>query len=364
MSHSESSHAPPAELIKSIHFLRASAALMVLAFHAANTAEVYGGFTHFTSNAAAAGVDILFIISGFVITWITQNNLHQPLDFMVRRLIRVVPAYWFFTSVTLALLVAIPALAARLKPDLWHTVMSYLFVLSKNNNNDIGTLLGVGWTVCFEMYFYVVFAVMMALLGRSALYGVAVVVIVGALLQNVVNAPPFATVAASSIPLEFLAGCILAKVYMRKWFLPALPAIAAVLASSVFIYWIGSQVLVKHEYDAWRVLYFGLPSVILTAGLLSLEGRRLVTFPALMIAIGDASYSLYLSHQLLQQFIGRIWKMLGLRDALPPNLLFVIGIVAPIVAALICYRWFERPTTRWLNMKWRRRNDALATVQP
>ena len=353
---------PPHAVIESIQFLRAVAALMVLFFHAAYAVHTYGGYEYAYSNAGAAGVDIFFVVSGFVITYITSRGPFSPLDFMVRRLIRIAPVYWFYTTVTLVIILAMPSLAANLKNTPSHTFMSYMFILSENNDNIVGTLHGMGWTICYEMYFYVLFAVMMATLGRFAIHGVACVIIVGAVVEHIIVAPPFALVAISALPLEFLAGCLLAKLYIRGVFLTAVPAVAAVALGCVLIYWAGASELVASERDPWRVMYFGLPSVCLVAGFLSLDARGLIWFPRFTIAIGDASYSLYLSHQFVLYAVGKGWALLGLQNHLPAASLFGVAMIAPILAAILAYRWLERPLTRWLNASWQRRTSIAAAA--
>ena len=117
---------PPHAVIESIQFLRAVAALMVLFFHAAYAVHTYGGYEYAYSNAGAAGVDIFFVVSGFVITYITSRGPFSPLDFMVRRLIRIAPVYWFYTTVTLVIILAMPSLARR--PDRRLLRLAALFV--------------------------------------------------------------------------------------------------------------------------------------------------------------------------------------------------------------------------------------------
>ena len=349
----------PLELIESIQFLRAAAAVAVLVPHAAYVAAVIGGYDFAVSYMWAASVDTFFLISGFVITYTTRGGLVPAPEFTMRRLIRVVPTYWFYTSIMLAITIGLAALKDSSLFDGGHTLMSYLFLLSRGPDGKIGTLLGMGWTICFEMYFYALYAVMMAFLGRSVLLGISVVFLLGAVLQHYIAAPPFAIVALSYLPLEFLAGSLLALAYMRGLMLPTSVAIAAIFMGLGLIYLAGG--LVSHEYDSGRVVYFGVPSVLVVAGFLSLDGRRVIRFPRLSIAIGDASYSLYLSHQFVMLAVGKTWAFLGFGVMLPVWAMIAILMVAPIVFGLMAYRWLERPTTRYLNRLWRQRTTVLAT---
>ncbi len=330
--------------------------MMVLVFHACFMVNAYGGYTFPFSNAGAAGVDVFFVISGFIITYVTRTGTDSPSDFLMRRLIRIAPPYWFYTLITIAILLAVPSAFARLKFDPVHVLLSVLFLLSTNNVNGIGTVLGVGWTVCYEFYFYLLFAVFMLAPKRFALLGMAGVIIAGALLEPVVavQVQPWARVVFSALPLEFLAGCVLAKLYQRQMFLSGPAAVAAVVFACALIYWAGAAEMVARDRDPWRTLYFGVPAVCLTAGFLSLDARGWIRFPRFSTTIGDASYSLYLSHQFVLVAVGKAWALFGLQQRLPAAFLLAAGTVVPVLIALLAYRCLEKPMTLWLNENWQR----------
>lgn len=346
-------------MISSIQFLRAFAALMVVWYHACVFADKFGGYQVPISNAGAAGVDIFFVISGFIITHVTRAGTTSQGDFIVRRLIRVVPLYWLYTFVTVAILFAIPSSFAHLKFDVGQLVLSCLLLLSANNAGVTGTVLGVGWTICYEFYFYLLFAGFMFVPKRFSLYGMGGVILLFAVLQIYIVPPPFASVALSALPLEFLAGCLLARFFERQIFLPKYAALLSITSALLYIYWIGSQNVIQISTDQWRVLYFGVPAVALTAGLLSLDGRQLIKIPQSFIAIGDASYSLYLSHQFVLLAIIKIWTILQLSH-LPSFLLLLSGMVMSIVYAMMTFRWIEKPMTNQLNRYWKKMQLATA----
>ncbi len=342
-------------MISSIQFLRALAAVMVLVFHACYMVNAFGGYVFEFNNAGAAGVDIFFVISGFIITYVTRNSSASPLDFMMRRLIRIAPPYWFYSLITVFILVAIPGAFSHLKFEPVHVLSSSLFILSENNDHVVGTVLGVGWTVCYEFYFYLLFAVFMLAPKRFVTVGLSSVIILGALCEQILPVvPPFASVAVSALPLEFLAGCFLAKLYIKRIYLPGSVATIAIIFGIVAIYYAGVANVVAREQEPWRVIYFGLPAICLTAGFLSLEARGLFRAPRWILAIGDASYSLYLSHQFVLVAVGKLWVLLGLQLHLPVAFLLITGIILPILAAVILYYCTEKPVTRWLVNQWQR----------
>ncbi len=113
--------------IASIQGLRALAAGMVLWYHACVFANAQAGYSLSLTNAGAAGVDIFFILSGFIITFVTRNGA-QPVDFLVRRLIRIAPLYWFYTLVTAAILLLMPQAFANLKFEFSYLLSSWFFI--------------------------------------------------------------------------------------------------------------------------------------------------------------------------------------------------------------------------------------------
>lgn len=349
-------------VIPSLQFLRTMAGTMVLVFHACFTANAYGGYAFGFSNAGAAGVDVFFVISGFIITYVTHASPPSARDFLMRRLIRIAPSYWFYTLLTVAILLALPSAFSRLKFDPAHTLLSSLFLLSTNNANTVGTVLGVGWTVCYEFYFYLLFALFMLVPRRFALPGMAGAIVLGALLEPLVTVPPFAAVAFSALPLEFLAGCLLARLYLGGWILPGAWALGCIAAGFALIYWAGMQNVVASERDPWRVLYFGVPALCLTAGFISLDARRLVRFPSFLTDIGDASYSLYLLHQFVLVAVAKCWTLFGLQRQLPVAFLLAASIMLSMLAALLAYRLMEKPVTCWLNANWHRMQVRTVTL--
>lgn len=342
---------PSRPTIASIQGLRALAASMVLAFHACAIADAQGVYAISYSNAGAAGVDIFFVISGFIIAYITRRGPVSARDFLARRLIRIAPAYWVYTTLTLAILLAVPSAFAHLRLDLTHVAMSYAFLLSNNNDNVVGTLLGVGWTICFEVYFYVLAALLLNVPQRHRMPALAGVLIAGAVLAPWIEAPPFAAVVLSALPLEFLAGFLIAILYLKGVRLPAAAAVAAIALGGAALYAAGQAGLVASERDPWRVLCFGLPAAVLVIGVLSLDARS-IRYPRALIVLGDASYSLYLSHQFVLYAVGGLWKHLGLATRLPAVALLLVMGASAILFAVLTYQWCEKPMTRALNGWW------------
>ena len=143
--------------IYSIQFLRGIAALMVLFLHTPGGLDrFYPEFSVRTTGAA--GVDIFFVISGFIMVYTTWGKFRKPeasWAFLKSRASRILPTYYLFTTFTLVVLLFFPHWYHKLKYDPGITICSYLLILSDNNLGFPGTLVGVGWTLAFEAFFFI-----------------------------------------------------------------------------------------------------------------------------------------------------------------------------------------------------------------
>jgi exopolysaccharide production protein ExoZ len=311
---------------RSIQVLRAIAALSVVAFHLSTA-----GFT-----VGAAGVDIFFVISGFIMGSIDRRE--SPGGFLVKRAIRIVPLYWL---VTLAMCggALIPGLFQNFRFDAADLARSLVFIPYVDPTGHVWPLLVSGWTLNDEMLFYVIFAAGL-LAGRAVLVSAAsllVLVVVGQILR-----PHDAVLAIWTTPLllEFVAGLALSRAGAVRGFWPGLALLAAGITGFIVF-----GVLMPMQNP--RLLVWGLPAFAMVAGAVAIErGGR---WPALPWAerIGDASYSLYLLHGIV---IDVVHKALGKH----PVIAGVVIVMASMAAALVSWAGFERPVGRWLGrLRWR-----------
>ena len=150
----------PSSRYYSVQALRGFAALLVVVYHA--TKMVHDRINPLFSPFAAggAGVDIFFAISGFVIVITASPDAENPESwsgFLWRRLVRIVPLYWLLTTVKLITLLISPDLAQHSGVSIGHVIASYLFIPAWNVEHKALPLLTVGWTLSYEMFFYLLF---------------------------------------------------------------------------------------------------------------------------------------------------------------------------------------------------------------
>jgi len=344
-----------------IQSLRFVAALLVVITHSTFYASERLGAGSDTWHFGEVGVDIFFVISGFVMM-ISAGSLAGTKDgwkfFGMRRLVRIVPMYWLATTAKLATLVLLPSavLHASLNPGT--TILSYLFLPSRNGEGRIEPLLGVGWTLTFEMFFYAVFTI--ALLVRAKPIYFCAAILSAAAIGSAFRGDdwPPATVYLNPIVLYFLVGMVIGQwtkdrsiTRLAAWlgYIVALWAIIPLLDGSYTS--ADLQGLIRHLTVAALLL-------AVTAAEPWVGGR----IPKPMIFMGDASYSLYLFHPLIAPIVPILLAKIGFPSV---PLSIVLSIVVVTMAAALIYRYVERPITRVLQARlpYVRRHKA-ATIEP
>ena len=304
------SGAAPARPILVIQYLRAVAALMVVLFHVLGGSE--GAFY-----VGQAGVDVFFVISGFIMWTVTSHREQQPGRFLYRRLLRIIPLYW---SITLLVFARRYVIGTATLPDLAY---SLLFIPHRMSDGTFDPIVLPGWTLNYEMFFYAVFALALWISVARRLTIITLLltalVMLGLVLQGLSAA--WAAVYLNSLLLEFLAGAWIG--YATARFKLDQPVIGMVMVGYCLGILAFEQVTQIHLID-WRVLVFGLPSVGLLIGLLALERFTPEIRPLKLL--GDSSYAIYLVHAPIISLLLRISMPLPLRVLVLLVLSIVVGI--------------------------------------
>ena len=239
------------------------------------------------------GVDIFFVISGFVIALVLDNPKLTTQRFLADRIARIVPLYWVLTfGVFVGALIA-PELLNSTTADLGNLLKSLFFIPYRKESGNIFPMLFVGWTLNYEMLFYAATAVAMMLVRRHRLLFTSVLLFVifcaaKASHSHGVFGAFYTNQRMFEFPLGFLAYQLFKFGVQIKLPLAGCMAVAA-YAWMAYIDW--------HDLSNAPLLYYGLPAFVLIASTLSLEpamGSGWMTRAA--IFIGNASYAIYLSH--------------------------------------------------------------------
>jgi exopolysaccharide production protein ExoZ len=327
-----------------IQMLRGIAASMVVFVHLDVQLKRLG---YGTLDAAwlSSGVDIFFVISGFIM-WVSvaRRPATSAGEFMRNRLIRIVPIYWLVSAGVLAMTIVAPEFLHSTVFSAPHALASFLFLPARHPvTGEFWPLLVPGWTLNYEMLFYLLFAGAIAGADgvprrRLAIIAVLItsVVLLGTALENRVDVMHFY---ANPILLEFLAGILIGIVYLERrvrsswaWFVP--------FGAGFVLLWLSQ-----------RTGLFASATNLVAASMIVAGALFAPAFSNRALkALGDASYSLYLTHVVTLAAIGQMW--VGGLQRLGAPLFVISALTSCVLAALLCYRFLERPITAALKKLW------------
>ena len=330
--------------LKSIQVLRAVAALLVVVFHASANIVRHGWtipVAQLIASYGEIGVDIFFVVSGFVMSVTTSNmprSAQAARAFIVSRLTRIIPLYWATTSFFVALLIVAPRVFGAATFSLSHAIASYAFVPWRNPLGEPAPVLNVGWTLNYEMWFYLVCAAAIWIARRrvamiSAFFcATSLLGLIG--VTNVVL-----RTYTSPIVLEFVFGVIIGTLYARRVRV-SVSAAFVMLAVALAALW----VLGPRMEDANRFVSFGMPAALVVTAAVALEER--IRWPAWLNQVGNASYSLYLTHVFTVPVAVKMLDMLDTHRRLPGSVICAVSVLLSVCVALLCYHGIEKPLGR------------------
>lgn len=310
-----------------IQLLRALAVVCVVLFHGTGFNSINSGRFFNIFQLGAAGVDLFFIISGFII-WHTSSTSHNSFVFLRKRYLRIFPIYWI---ISFALITAMTLIGQT--PDSRHIFYSLLLLPDTNY-----PILNVGWSLTHELYFYSVFCILLNI--RSAEIRMSVLWI-WALFSSSCYLyffpdNPWLQLLTHPFNIEFTLGATLAYMMNRRR-KPSYEFWPHCLVASLFtlIYWI-NEFGWNFPLSIERVIFFALPiSLLVLAAVASPEPHgRLST---LISTIGDASYAIYLTHVPVLALINTTANKLSVQL----NVAIALGIC--LIAGWLCYHLLERP---------------------
>lgn len=343
----------PAERLASIQAMRGIAALAVVILHAAESIdrqsfilEPLGSGTSIGGIATlgAVGVDLFFVISGFVMA-LSAERLSGARDagrFLLLRAVRVAPLFW---------LLSLPMAAwwlSRGAAGLTLNALNTFTFLPLHTGDYAFPLHGVGWTLAFEFLFYGLVAALICASGARRLPLLVLLLVALPLLPLRDSEWALARWLANPILLEFAFGVVAFMLWRagadRRYRRPTALAAACAIGVLALQYVDGNPAIltpngVTHQnLGGLRALIAGLPCLALFLWALS----RRPNGP--MLALGNASYSLYLVHPPVMIATGLV-----LPRWTPGDAAFFLLLAMSVMAALAVHRWIERPMTARLR---------------
>ena len=351
-------------MLVQLQYIRAIAALLVVYFHAILQIDKLSPDTWLSSYLfGKSGVDLFFVLSGFVMWITTCGRTMSVTDFWWRRIRRIVPLYWATTLFAAAVAFAMPQILKSTQFDIPH-ILASLFFLPWINPSDpegrmIAPLIVPGWTLNYEMYFYLLFGFCLAVPVRFRLAALIGLIAAVFALCNISGAQTtLARFYGDSVIFEFIAGAVLGQFYMRRTRLRIGTASALTL--------LGFALLIYNDYrgfDLPRLLTIGVPAALIVYCATAVEIADERGWRWLRV-LGDASFSIYLTHAFTLAGMRMIYP--EVIAVLPSDTLFVVLMIsASSLIGIASYYLFELPVSKLLSSPTTRRAPpGIPTPKP
>lgn len=293
--------------LDAIQIMRLLSASMVLLIHAKVVSQ------------GEWAVDLFFVISGFIIPWVANDSVRV---FFLKRILRITPLYWSATLAITAVGLLKPSLLGDTSVSLVYFLKSLFYVPFNKNGVGFSPLLFLGWTLNYEVYFYLLFALSMQFCRRHVLLCTSLLIIVLQLLMSSVlsgfSAAPFY---GNSIVFEFIVGMGLFHVW--KMHRPLLFRFRYLIAT---VFGLATCWLLNYYTDDRFTNYGLLASTVFVTLFALLMGRRL---HPLLMSLGDAAFSVYITHIfIIDLFLRMIFPLLDYEPDVVIRVLVAAGCMA------------------------------------
>lgn len=356
-------------MLNNIQVLRFVAAAMVVFAHGAIAPF---GLPDSLMKSGRFGVDIFFVISGFIIPYILFGGPHTEmsklrisgLSFFIRRVTRIWPMYFIVTMLVIACTFFVNSGLFSPNPDLAWAFRAIkldkqlLFESLTFTHAMVAPTLNVGWTLQFEFMFYTIIAVLVfagvrrletLILATFAIIFLSILILRSVLVSYLDWLPPIKLM-GQPMMIEFLYGMILYELHSKSVHLSKLPAIAVILLSVPAL--VAIQMLNLLPKIAGQPFYqpfvWGSIAFLIVWAALSLEGK--ISPPKFLVTLGDSSYSLYLIHWILMPWIAHFFYTYDLY-LLGAVFFFVVYFSICQAAALLLHMYIEKPINSYIKTK-------------
>jgi exopolysaccharide production protein ExoZ len=348
--------AQPIARINILQALRTYAALPVVLFH---TGYVVTGI----HQIGIFGVHMFFLLSGYIMASICAADTHA---FLRRRVIRIVPSYWLMTILLYFFAARFPSLMNATRAVPIELIKSLFFVPFMKSNGLFQPILFVGWTVNYETYFYVVLALSLFISKRwPLLTASALIMTVTAVSSIFASKSAIAAFYSNPVVFEFIFGlvayyCVNAVTattvarFRYLWLtivIVSLVALPAIEAFGIFPH-------------VSTVIQFGPLSFLLiwSSCLLAMSGHDIR--PGLIVLIGDASYTLYLTHPYIELLLDRIVAKHLPAFHITTTFGCLFSVAVAVAIAIPLYLRVEKPVLSYLTRKFCKRNKSSVSHSP
>ena len=329
-------------MLISIQYMRAIAAILVVIHHAAWKGEQYStnpleGFV-----VGNIGVDLFFIISGYIMCFTSYKREVSFLAFIRARIIRIIPLYWVLTSVALLIYLLLPD-KVNSSGGSTNILASYLLYPVEGKY-----LVQNGWSLSYEFYFYFIFALGLSILLFKRYVSTVVILMVLVLLGFFLDSGNiYINFLTNQLLAEFIMG-IVAFFVVRKCIIPKNISLLIIFLSVTWVFYLNIG-----EGVGVRLIDYGIPCCFFFIAFLSLEKYLVKASKRYWVSIfqhlGDSSYSLYLFHPFVLTIMSIMMSQVNLDQY--AYVFVTLLIVASIIGGHCCYLFLEQPLNGVLKNK-------------
>ena len=281
------------------------------------------------------GVDFFFVISGFIMMYITDISSKF---FFLKRLARIIPLYWILTILVFFLALTKPELLNNTTPNIEHLLKSLFFIPFDKNNIGHFPVLFLGWSLNYEILFYITFSFSLVVSKRYRAYVCSVILVLIFLTSSFFSSKDFILqVYSESIILEFISGMFIYKFYIlqknsnHQYFM---------YYNILFIILLLLVSIAAINFNLPRFFSYGtMGALVLFFFLFFIDDNF---FPKIFILLGDASFAIYLVHPYIIQFF---YKILKINDSnIISNLLVsALSVALTLLVSILIYKYLEKP---------------------
>jgi peptidoglycan/LPS O-acetylase OafA/YrhL len=341
-------HVSKLDSIQSLRFFAAS--LVVITHITLNINErVFGRVGEYWMSGSS-GVDIFFVISGFIMAYTTKVGGYLDwLKFISRRFIRIVPLYWIATTLKVLLVFAFIDQTHYTKIDSSHIFASFAFISYYVMGKLDLPVVPAGWTLNYEMFYYLVFTTALFLKCRPLIF-CSIIFLLLVLCGKLLVTSGGISFYSNPLIIEFVFGMMLAKILTRE---PArfdlYVGVLLIITGIGIIFFVAPSDWVLHN----RWLVWGGAGAALVSGLVLIENKGFSFFQKWAIRLGDSSYSLYLFHAMVIPAVIMICSKLFIRSY---ELLFLLSASASLIVSYCIHIFVEKPMTQKLRANFKSLN--------
>jgi exopolysaccharide production protein ExoZ len=290
-----------------------------------------------------SGVDLFFVISGFIMVITTARQEVAPLKFFSLRVVRVVPLYWLATFAMICYRASQHSFTNPYSVgDIVKSLLFVPYIRTESLDGDwpgVYPILGYAWTLNYEMFFYALFALSL-FAGRSSRVAILTFALALSFATGKLFGPfdnPVAATYTSAYPLEFATGSILAYAWLRAPARISFPGSLLIIALGLY------SLRDTHSRFVVTAGAFLILAGCLHPKICDLQSRAL-------LALGDASYSIYLTHKFVVEIGAHAWqRVFPAATLLSSGLFMALTVTSSALMGWLCYRLIERPMTSKLR---------------